>query len=44
MEKNKKLPTAKIALGILLLALPFIFTAVGFQYGVLVCCFDFYTL
>ena len=41
MEKNKKLPTAKIALGILLLALPFIFTAVGFQYGVLVCCFGF---
>ncbi len=41
MEKNKKLPVAKIALCMVLLALPFIFTAVGFQYGVLVCCFAF---
>lgn len=41
MEKLKKITPSKIVLLVVLLILPMIFAAVGFQYGVMVCCFAF---
>lgn len=41
MEKLKKITPSKIVLLVILLVLPMIFAAVGFQYGVMVSCFAF---